>query len=305
MDPDGAHSAVEAAGAAGTIDPHEIVRRLGLPGPFSASPLAENRGKGVWRLDGEAGAFALRVLRPDEHEAAGHEREAMAVARATGVPVPEVVASGTWDRRPVLLLSWCEGETLHDAIRTRPWTAYRLGLICGRSQARLNHQEPPTSLGSSSWLTRLGPVDPELLERLERVENPRPGLLHLDVHPGNVLVGGGDELRALLDWTNACAGDPRADLARTWSLLVARSGDGSVKSRAAAIVLRILAAGWQRGYEQVAGSQEDVLLFRIWALGGLVQIASSEGERFGSSPGSRSLHARLAELRRRAGLSPI
>ena len=70
-------------------------------------------------------------------------------------------------------------------------------------------------------------------------------------------------------------------------------------------MLRVLAAGWQRGYEQVAGRQEDVLLFRIWALTVLEQTTSSELDRFGGSPERRWLQPRLAKLRRQAGLSPV
>jgi hypothetical protein len=69
-------------------------------------------------------------------------------------------------------------------------------------------------------------------------------------------------------------------------------------------VLRLLAAGWHRGYEQVAGRQQDLLLFRIWALTVLVQTARSEAERFGSPRERKSPQPLLAELRRRAGLSP-
>ena len=127
----------------GTIDPHEIMGTLGFSDRFAASPLAQNRGKGVWRLQGEGGTFALRVLRPGEHETARREREAMEAGRAAGVPVPEVLAAGTWRERPVLLLSWCEGRTLHDAVRARPWSAYGLGVICGRRQALLNQERPP------------------------------------------------------------------------------------------------------------------------------------------------------------------
>lgn len=276
----------------GEIDPHEIMRTLGFLDRFAASPLAQNRGKGVWRLDGETGTFALRVLRADEHDTARHEREAMAVGRAAGAPVPEVLAAATWERRPVLLLSWCDGRTLHEAVRARPWSAYRLGLVCGRAQAGLNQAQPPPSFVSKPpWLTRLGPVDPELRARLESVQSARPRLLHLDFHPGNVLVSGG-RLRGLVDWTNACAGDPRADLARTWSFLAARPAGGAPKARAAAVAERLLAAGWHRGYEQVAGPQEEMLLFRVWALTGLAVARTS-------------LQPLLSDLRRRAGLSPL
>jgi Ser/Thr protein kinase RdoA (MazF antagonist) len=291
-----------ARDSADAIDPQEIMRRLGFAGRFSATPLAQNRGKGVWRMEGDAGTFALRVLRPGEHESRLHEQEAMEVARAARVPVPEVLAGGTWRERPVLLLSWLGGQTLRDAIRARPWSAYGLGTICGRAQARLNQVLPPPSLGATRWLTRFGSADPELLARLEGVEAP-PGLLHLDFHPGNILVSGG-EIRGLVDWTNACAGDPRADLARTWSFLVTRAAGQGLKVRAAALVLRALAGGWHRGYEEVAGRQEDMLLFRIWALTALLESTRAEVERFGRSSESEWLLPRLARLRRQAGLSP-
>jgi len=188
-------------------------------------------------------------------------------------------------------------------VRARPWSAYRLGLSCGRSQARLNEVLAPPSLATPRWLTRFGPLDPELLARLESIEASPSGLLHLDFHADNALVSRG-ELHGLVDWTNASAGDPRADLARTWSLLVTRPPGGGPRARAAGIVQGLLAAGWHRGYEQVAGSQRDMLLFRVWALTVLLQTTRAEVERFGRSPAQASLEPRLAELRRRAGLSP-
>jgi aminoglycoside phosphotransferase (APT) family kinase protein len=275
------------------LDPHEIIRELGFAGPHSASVLAENRGKAVWRMEGGDGIFALRILRPDEQETAAAEQRSMEAARAAGAPAPQVVATGSWQRRPVMLLSWCEGQTLRAAIQARPWAAFRLGVACGREQARLHAAPAPPSLASTRWLTRFGPLDPELVERLEGIEMPRRALIHLDFHTDNVLVAGG-EVTGLVDWTNACAGDPRADLARTWSLLTHRSR-GGLRARAAALLWRAVAAGWDRGYQQVAGSQRDMLLFRIWALTGLLQTSSE----------FTSLEAELAGMRERAGLSPV
>lgn len=285
------------------IDPLAIVRELGVGGSHSASVLAENRGKGVWRIQGDAGAFALRVLRPDEHETALSEQRAMDAARAAGAPAPEVVAAGDWRRRPVMLLSWCEGETLRDAIRKRPGTAFRLGLACGREQARLHELVAPPSLAADRWQTRFGPIDPELDQRLESIERSRSSLLHLDFHMDNVLMSGG-QVSGLVDWTNACAGDPRADVARTWSLLTRRTGAG-VRARATASLWRLVGAGWQRGYEQAAGRQHDMLLFRIWALTGLLNTSPRvEAERAGRRHELTLLQTRLAQMRNRAGLSP-
>ena len=44
-------------------------------------------------------------------------------------------------------------------------------------------------------------------------------LLHLDLHPFNVLVGDDGEPTGVIDWANAAGGDPELDRARTWSLL--------------------------------------------------------------------------------------
>jgi len=51
---------------------------------------------------------------------------------------------------------------------------------------------------------------------------PGPPLwIHGDLHPGNVVMKGGD-LVAVLDFGDVCAGDPATDLAAAWLLLAAR-----------------------------------------------------------------------------------
>jgi len=179
-----------------------------------------------------------------------------------------------------------QGRDLRDAIRKRPGTAFRLGLACGRKQARLHELAAPPSLAAAPWLTRFGPVDPELRQRFEGVERPHSSLLHLDFHMDNVLVSGG-QVTGLVDWTNACAGDRRADVARTWSLLTRRTGAG-VRARATAILWRLVNGGWQTGYEQVAGRQDDMLLFRIWTLTGLLNTSRIEASRPKDGRSSRS-----------------
>ena len=280
------------------IDPSAIMRELGFGGDYSVSVLAENRGKGVWRVEGRDETFALRVLRPGEREVALAETRAMQAGSEAGAPAPRVVAAGTWDTRPVMLLSWCEGRTLHEEARRRPWAVFALAIACGRAQALLNAQPAPADLTATSWLTRFGDVDAELGARLAAAEGPRAGLLHFDFHPHNVLVSG-REVSGLVDWTNACGGDGRADLARSWSLLTHRPR-GGVRARATAWVWRVAAAGWQRGYEQVAGPQRDMPVFRIWALTGLLHSLRAEGA---AGDDLARLESRIARMRERAGMS--
>jgi hypothetical protein len=47
----------------------------------------------------------------------------------------------------------------------------------------------------------------------------RRRLLHLDLHPFNVLVDDDGRPTGVIDWANAAGGDPELDRARTWTLL--------------------------------------------------------------------------------------
>jgi aminoglycoside phosphotransferase (APT) family kinase protein len=282
-----------------SIDPHAIAGQLGLDGPLTVELMAANRGKGVWRVENGAGTWALRVLRPHEHESAGRELAGMEAARRGGIAVPEVVASTTWDDRPVLLLSWCRGVPVRAAARARPWSAFRIGAACGRQQATLHALAPPAAIDAPPWISQFGAVDDELHAALARVAT-EPRLLHLDFHAGNVLVDAG-RVAAVLDWTNVGAGDPRADLARSWSLLLPRARGGSARTRAARAVDRAVLAGWRSGYAAVAGTPRGMAVFEAWALTVLAQTFAREGR----DPALvRALSTRADDARRGAGLPP-
>uniref|UniRef100_UPI001300A5FE aminoglycoside phosphotransferase family protein n=1 Tax=Desertihabitans aurantiacus TaxID=2282477 RepID=UPI001300A5FE len=83
--------------------------------------------------------------------------------------------------------------------------AGRRGLACGRVHGVLAGVAAPAGL--------------RVVERAPT--GSRTALLHLDLHPLNVLVGDDDEVSAVVDWANARAGDPALDVARTWALLTA------------------------------------------------------------------------------------
>lgn len=286
--------------SADRIDPHAVLRELGVPSPTAVILLATNRDKGVWRVEDSGAAYALRVLRPGEHSTAGHEQLMMDSARSAGIPVPEVHATGIWNDRPVMLITWCPGRTLRDEILARPWAAWQLGVTCGRQLAALHRVAPPAEIAGVEWQSRFGAVDDPLRSRLAAVACAAPRLLHLDLHPTNIVVHD-DEIVGIFDWTNACGGDPRADLARTWALLAASGGRGSTSR----IAKRLLAVAWQRGYEAVAGKQDDMQLFRIWAVQGLLQVARSHALRYGRTVDLGRLERRVAVMRDRAGLPQV
>jgi aminoglycoside phosphotransferase (APT) family kinase protein len=117
------------------------------------------------------------------------EAEVMKHARAHGFPVPEVLdvlADG-------LVLERIDGPTMLTDLRLAPWR--------GNRHAR---------------------TLAELHTRLHKIDFEGGQLLHLDLHPGNVILSRRGPV--VIDWTNARAGDPALDIAVTWVICVTSGG---------------------------------------------------------------------------------
>ena len=126
----------------------------------------------------------------------------MAAAAEAGVPVPTVHdAEG-----PDLVMDRVEGPTMLDDLAGHPWRY--------RSHARLLAQ-----------LHRLVGAVPAL-PGLPQPVGPGADLLHLDLHPGNVILAPTGPV--VIDWANAAVGPAAADVADTWLLLVAGEVEGGV-----------------------------------------------------------------------------
>lgn len=191
-------------------------------------------GRPVWQLQHQGRQYALRELDPAvaRREAAVHR-----AAAAGGVPVPAVVAEAPG----LLLLAWCPGETLLAVAAAQPERAPELGMEFGRMQARIHSIAAPPGLGAA------GPL-------------PGASLIHLDYHPLNVLSDG-KRITAVLDWTNARAGDPRADLARTLSILRLEGRD----PRRVPAALRAALAPFERGWLAGCGGEVPGAELLAWA----------------------------------------
>lgn len=115
------------------------------------------------------------------------EREAavMRNAEAAGVPVPRVLEV----HDDALVLERIDGPTMLEEIERRPWLFLRHAKALGRL-----HREVLTS-----------------------------GLIHMDFHPLNVILGDGGPV--VIDWSNASPGDPEADVAFTQVILATSESD--------------------------------------------------------------------------------
>jgi aminoglycoside phosphotransferase (APT) family kinase protein len=111
------------------------------------------------------------------------EREAriMEHAAANGFPVPRVLEV----ERDALILERVDGPTMLADLYRRPWRAPRHAVTLA-----------------------------DLHTRLHAVRFEGEPLLHLDLHPENILLS--ERGPIVIDWTNARAGDPALDVALTW-----------------------------------------------------------------------------------------
>jgi hypothetical protein len=109
------------------------------------------------------------------------EAAVMEHARAQGYPVPEVFDV----RDDALVLELVDGPTMAADLAWRPWR-----------------------------LARHARTLAELHDRLHEIPYEDERLLHLDLHPENVLLSSRGPV--VIDWTNARAGEPALDVALTW-----------------------------------------------------------------------------------------
>lgn len=245
------------------LDTIAILAALGVTDATAATPVSGGQDTAIWRVEHGGMVSALRVFRPDQARMSQFEVSAMRLAAASGLPVPVVRAEGVWQKRPALLLSWCEGRTLLGAFQKQPWRLRSLALQFGRMQARIHTVNAATLVSHrGDWISWVGPDEMRLQERLRSLNPRMDALLHGDYHPLNVMTDG-TLITGVLDWPNALAGDPRADLARTYVLF--RFTPGVTPSRVERVAITLFLRFWWRGYQRAAGRVEGMAPFYAWA----------------------------------------
>ncbi len=124
------------------------------------------------------------------------EARVMEYVRSQGFPVPAVreVSGDGLD----MVLERIEGGDMVAVLGKRPWEIRRQGRVLADLHRRLHGLTVP------DWLPD-APVG-----RGDR-------LLHLDLHPLNVMMSPTGPV--VIDWANACRGDPNVDVAIAWVLM--------------------------------------------------------------------------------------
>lgn len=151
----------------------------------------------------------LRRYTPGSPSAAA-EAELMRYVRERGYPVPAVHEADERD----MVMDRVDGPTMARDLVRRPWRTVEHARTLASLQQRLHAIEPP----------------PGLRGRL-----PGERLVHLDLHPDNVLLGPHGPM--VIDWAAAQRGHPAYDPVQTWLLAEA---SGSPRCRPGAGVIRAL-----------------------------------------------------------------
>ncbi|MFF3251802.1 phosphotransferase [Actinacidiphila glaucinigra] len=154
--------------------------------------IGAGRDADVWALDG------TRVLRRYRHGgSADEEARVMAHLAGVGFAVPRVHDVNGAD----LVMDRLTGPTMAQDLARRPWRAHSHGRLLAGLQASLHAVPAP------GWLRR----------RFATGDPARDRVLHLDLHPENVVLT--PDGPVLIDWSNTAGGDPAADTALTVAIL--------------------------------------------------------------------------------------
>lgn len=248
------------------LDPHAILAQLGIRTVQAIAPVAGGTDTALWRVEHDHATSALRVFRAGRELTYLRELAALELAARRGLPVPAVRAHGQWHDRPALLLSWCAGVPLADALRRHPGQFVRLGRAFGQLHARIHRVAAPAlhQAAPGDWIDWHGAADAELADRLRCDAGQARQLLHLDYHPLNVMSAAG-ALTGVLDWANARLGDPRADVARTYTILAVEPHRPGREPRWYGLARHLLAQCYLAGYQASAGRLRQMPIFFAWA----------------------------------------
>jgi len=154
---------------------------------------------GVGRTADVYAIGAARVLRryrvPIDVRA---EAEVMTFLAAVGYPVPAVYDADGTD----LVMERLEGRDMLADLGARPWRARRHARTLAALHDRLHAIEAPPAL---------------------RPFGPGDRILHLDLHPANVMLT--ERGPVVIDWVNARAGAPGADVAMAYLIMATSEVD--------------------------------------------------------------------------------
>ncbi len=140
------------------------------------------------------------------------EARTMEYVRSHGFPVPAVEFVS--DDATELVMERLSGPSMLGLLERRPWSLRSTAAVLADLHHRLHEIPAPDWVRRAPWGGDTGEA-----------------LLHLDLHPLNVMMTGAGPV--VIDWTNASAGSPASDVALTWAIVACAEIPGGAFKRAA------------------------------------------------------------------------
>jgi aminoglycoside phosphotransferase (APT) family kinase protein len=168
-------------------------------------------------------------------ERAGREAAIHQAVAAQGYPAPPILhlSQGLAPPGAFVVMPLVPGVTLRHAMGN-PRTLWKSPVLLARLHARLHALDAsmlpldersramadwPRMLSAQADDAGVGGFGPALAWAARNAPTTgRRSILHLDFHPGNVMVADG-KVTAVLDWANGTTGDPASDVGTTMALL--------------------------------------------------------------------------------------
>ena len=202
-------------------DPRRVIETAEISGVLHVQPVGGGMsGAVLWRIHREKPEIdlLLRLFPHSDMATVRYEAAVQRRARESGIATPGIEFVGMVAECPVIVMEWLTGRTMLSVLVDQPDRAAALGLASGQLLRQI-HELPgvadPASDGN--FRHRLTGVEPWLVERISTGAR-EPRAIHLDFHPGNLLVDVHGQL-SVLDWTNASVGDPLLDLGQSFACL--------------------------------------------------------------------------------------
>lgn len=228
--------------------------------------IAEGREAEIFAWEG---GNVVRLMRSDwPARSVELQAASLRAAEQAGVDVPEPKESVVVDGRYGLVMERIDGIDLLTLIGEKPWNVWSVGTTTGRLQAEVHDAVAPKGIPNLKEALRQRMEASDLVSdniaefALKALHDLPDGdrLCHGDLHPGNIIQT--NSRHVIIDWSNACAGDPHADLAR--AELMIKLGD---PPPGAPILIRLLAtfgrgllsAAIRRGYRSHRAVDDELL----------------------------------------------
>jgi aminoglycoside phosphotransferase (APT) family kinase protein len=191
---------------------------------FAMNEIGRLLGSGKEAEVYEHGEFVLKLYRStaSKHDAFT-EAAKLAIVESLGLPAPKVHAVGKYDGRWGLIMDRAPGQCFAEGMTSAVQTSIYLDEMV-RLHRRL-HERSGTGLPSLTarlaanirQTERLGSrCRDRLLAQLEAMPDG-DRLCHGDFHPRNILGSPGQAV--IVDWLDACRGNPAADVCRSYLLM--------------------------------------------------------------------------------------